>query len=134
MKDNILSILGVLEGFKTAIQNTHWAAANHSQHKQCDELSELVSSKEDEIAEIAQGLYGQLDNNSVKPTAYSVSTAKQMVEDLTKKVEEFYSTLTDEEIGLKSCVEDFIGQLNQQNYLFDLVVSENYMRDILRTL
>lgn len=134
MEKNIMSFINTLEGFKTAIKNAHWSSNNMSEHKLCDDIAETLNSTQDEIAEIAQGLYGQIKKTELEPTSYKLTTLKTLINDLTDKTNEFYQQIDgDKNIGLRSTIETFIGQLNKFQYLNDLCIKENIKKK-LKTL
>lgn len=135
MKDNVLSVINKLEGYKVAIKNLHWSAENMSEHKLCDDIASSISDIEDKISETAQGLYGQISKNEIKPISYKISTTKQMLVDLLKDVNAFYNTLNDKtDVGLKTLVEELIQKINQFSYLITLCIKEDFKHKIKRKL
>lgn len=135
MKSNILSIINKIEGYKVSIKNFHWSSENMSEHKLCDDIADSISSNEDELSEVAQGLYGQIKKNEVKPISYKMVNTKKMLQDLLKDIESFYKTIQGEkEIGLRSVVENFISEINKFLYLIDFCIKEDYKKILKRKL
>lgn len=102
-----------------------------SEHKLFDDIEDAVADVQDEIAEVAQGVYGKLKLNELKPRRYNISTSKKMLQDLLNDTQQFLTTLRSKElVGVKSTVEAFIGKLNQFKYLLDFCLKEDLKRRI----
>lgn len=102
-----------------------------SEHKLFDDIEDAVAEVQDEIAEVAQGVYGRLKLNDLKPRRYNISTSKKMLQDLLNDTQQFLTTLRSKElVGVKSTVEAFIGKLNQFKYLLDFCLKEDLKRRI----
>ena len=135
MKKNIIAYINILHGYATAIKNLHWSSNTMSEHKLCDDIADSITSNEDEIAEICQGIYGQIAKNELKPTQYTISTTKSMLDDLLKDTESFYEKLEGNEfIGLRSVVENFLGEINKFQYLIKLCLKEDMKKRITTSL
>ena len=143
MKRNIMSYLNKIQSYRTAIKNLHWSASNMSEHKLMDDVDEKVADFQDELAEVAQGVYGQIKRNELKPRKYAIVNSKKMLADLMKDTKQFYSTIkrSNDCIGLRSVVETFIGDLGKFEYLLTLclkedikarMIIENKFRSIIR--
>lgn len=129
MKQEIISYINVLHGYTTAIKNLHWSSQNMSEHKLCDDIAETLASNEDEIAEIAQGIFGRIKNNELKPKQYTISSTQKMLSDLLKDTEAFYEKLDGKQfIGLRSIVENFLGEINKYQYLIKICLKEELKR------
>lgn len=130
MRSNILNYINKLQSYKTAIKNLHWSSKRMSEHKLLDDIADSVAENQDEIAEIAQGIYGKIKNNELKPRRYKIIDSRKMIDDLTKDTKEFHSTINGKElIGLRSVVESFIGELNKFKYLMVMCVKEDFKRN-----
>jgi DNA-binding ferritin-like protein len=136
MKSNVILIINKLRGYSTAIKNLHWSANSMSEHKLCDDIADSISDNEDEISEGAQGLYGQIAKNEVKAIPYTISSTKEMLNDLLKDINEFYDTIKDgdELTGIRSVVENFISEINKFQYLIGLCIKEDFKRKIKNKL
>ena len=101
-----------------------------SEHKLFDDIADTVSETQDDIAEMAQGIYGRLKFNDLKPKRYNITTSKKMLKDLLADTERFLTTLTRNKslVGIKSVIENFIGELNQYLYLLDFCLKEDLTR------
>ena len=131
MKRSILIYINKLQAYKTAIKNIHWSSNNMSEHKLFDDIEDAVAEVQDEIAEVAQGVYERLKLNDLKPRRYNISTSKKMLQDLLNDTQQFLTTLRSKElVGVKSTVEAFIGKLNQFKYLLDFCLKEDLKRRI----
>lgn len=129
MKESVINFINKLEGFKTAIKNLHWSSSNMSEHKLFDDIAETFSNFQDEISEMEQGLHGQTEKNKLKPTSYTISNSKKFITDVLSDTKDFYSTIDDENyIGIRSAVENFIGELNKYQYLLTLTIKEEIVK------
>lgn len=130
MRSNILNYINKLQSYKTAIKNLHWSSKRMSEHKLLDEIADSVADNQDEIAEIAQGIYGKIKNNELKPRRYKITDSRKMLNDLIKDTKDFHSTINGKElIGLRSVVESFIGELNKFSYLIVMCLKEDFKRN-----
>lgn len=130
MKSIIMSYINKLHGYKTAVKNLHWSAKNMSEHKLCDDIIDSIDKNEDEIAEICQGIYKQIKLNELKPMQYKISTTDKMLVDLLNDTKEFHSKLTNERyIGLRSVIENFMGEINKFQYLIRFCIKEDFKRN-----
>lgn len=153
MKSSILVYINKLQAYRTAIKNIHWSSNNMSEHKLFDDIGDTVSDVQDEVAEMAQGIYGKLKFNELKPKRYNITSSKKMLQDLLSTTETFLQTLNRNKslVGIKSVIENFVGELNKYLYLLDfclkedlkrrlknqinenkIVISESELRDIIR--
>lgn len=132
MKRNILVFINRLQSYKTAIKNLHWSAKNMSEHKLWDEIADLVADTQDEVAEIAQGVFGNIKLNELKPRRYNITNSKKTLTDITKDTKLFYSTIKRGEqfVGLRSVVENFIAELEKYQYLMNFCIKEDIKRNI----
>ena len=132
MKRNILSYINKIQSYKTAIKNLHWDSKKMSEHKLWDDFDEEIDEYQDKIAEIAQGIYGHIKLNELKPRRYNIVNSKKTLNDILKDTKLFYSTIkrNNELIGLKSHVENFIATLNNYTYLMDFCLKEDIKRNL----
>ena len=129
MKNNIKSYLNKLQAYRTAIQNLHWSSKNMSEHKLLDELNDIVGEHEDKVAEVAQGIFGQIKINELRPRRYNITDSRKMLQDLYNDTMKFHATTKSKQmIGLRSEVESFITTLNQYDYLLDFCLKEDLKR------
>ena len=132
MKRSILIYINKLQAYKTAIKNIHWSSNNMSEHKLFDEIEDAVADVQDEIAEVAQGVYGKLKLNELKPRRYNILSSKKMLQDLLNDTQQFLTTLRSKElVGIKSSIEAFIGKIDQFRYLLDFCLKEDLKRRIV---
>lgn len=136
MKRNILVFINKLQSYKTAIKNLHWSAKNMSEHKLWDEIADSVADTQDEVAEIAQGIFGNIKLNELKPRRYNINNSKKTLSDITKDTKLFYATIKRGEqfIGLRSVVENFIAELEKYQYLMNFCIKEDIKRNIKSSL
>lgn len=131
MKQSILAYINKLQSYKTAIKNLHWSSKNMSEHKLLDDIHDKVSSVQDKISEISQGIYGQIKINDLKPRRYNIVSSKKMLQDLLSDTKVFYATTRGKDlIGVRSEIETFIGDLNQFIYLLNFCIKEDLKRRI----
>ncbi|MBR6516371.1 MAG: hypothetical protein IKT40_05900 [Bacilli bacterium] len=131
MKQRIMVYINKLEAYKTAIKNLHWSSNNMSEHKLLDDIASSLSDFQDELAESAQGIYGKIKINELRPRKYTITNSKKMINDLLSDTKMFLgSTKSKEMVGIKSIVEAFIGELNQFSYLMDFCLKEDIKRKL----
>lgn len=101
-----------------------------SEHKLFDDIGNTVSDVQDEVAEMAQGIYGKLKFNELKPKRYNITSSKKMLQDLLSTTETFLQTLNRNKslVGIKSIIENFVGELNKYLYLLDFCLKEDLKR------
>ena len=136
MKRNVLVFINRLQSYKTAIKNLHWSSKNMSEHKLWDEIADTVADTQDEVAEIAQGIFGNIKLNELKPRRYNITNSKKTLTDMVKDTKQFYSTVKrgENNIGIRSVVENFIGELEKYQYLMDFCLKEDIKRNIKTSL
>lgn len=136
MKRNVLSFVNRLQSYKTAIKNLHWSSKHMSEHKLWDDIADSVANVQDEVAEIAQGLFGKIKPNELKPRRYNITNSKKTLNDILKDTKLFYSTIKrgDTFVGIRSSVEAFIGELEKFQYLMDMCIKEDIKRNIKNSL
>lgn len=130
MKQKIMSYINRLESYKTAIKNLHWSSKHMSEHKLLDDIADSLSTYQDEIAEVAQGIYGKIKLNELRPKKYSLTNSKKMLIDLLDDTKKFHpSTKSKELIGLRSVVESFMAEVSKFQYLMDMCLKEDIKRN-----
>lgn len=131
MEANVLGFLNTLEMYKIAMKNMHWDSKSMSEHKLWDEILSYVTEQQDEIAEVAQGILGNVKRNELKPEHYNITNSKKALNDLLSDVENFLKEIQEEKyVGLKSVIESFIGELNKYVYLMDFCLKEDIKRNL----
>lgn len=136
MKRNVLSFVNKLQSYKTAIKNLHWSSKNMSEHKLWDDIADSVANIQDEVAEIAQGLFGKIKPNELKPRRYNITNSKKTLNDILKDTKVFYSTIKRGEtfVGIRSSVEAFMGEMEKFKYLMDMCIKEDIRRNMKESL
>lgn len=122
VREGVISYLGVLEGYKTKYKNLHWSAVNDAIHQRIDELLDELGEHQDEVAEAAQGIYGQFEPNELVGVQQLQETPLEALKGLTNEVMSFHQIVSEkkEYIGLLASVEGFITILNKFSYLFKI--------------
>lgn len=136
MKSNIMKFLNDCEGWKTYIKNSHWSSSNMNEHKLFDDIADSVSEIQDMVAEIAQGLYGQIKKGELKGNKCNAKGSKDFLKVMLKGANDFYSTIEKgkDYIGMRSEMETFIGKISQFEYLMDLSLKEDFKRNFKNNL
>lgn len=136
MKRNVLTFINKLQSYKTAIKNLHWSAKNMSEHKLWDEIADTVADTQDEVAEIAQGIFGNIKLNELKPRRYNITNSKKTLIDITRDTKLFYATIKRGEtfVGIRSVVESFIAELEKYQYLMNFCIKEDIKRNLKSSL
>lgn len=129
MKQNIINYINILEGYKSYIKNCHWSAKNMNEHELCDKIADTINENQDEIAEIAQGLFGKIKMKELDSKGMNFTSTKVLLKELIGDTNKFYKTINgDKFIGMRSVVESFLGELNKYQYLVDLCLKEDIKR------
>ena len=136
MKRNVLTFINKLQSYKTAIKNLHWSSKNMSEHKLWDEIADTVADTQDEVAEIAQGIFGNIKLNELKPRRYNIVNSKKTLSDILRDTKLFYATIKRGEtyVGIRSVVESFIAQFEKYQYLMDFCLKEDIKRNMKTSL
>lgn len=128
-----MSYINRLESYKTAIKNLHWSSKHMSEHKLLDDIADSLSTYQDEIAEVAQGVYGKIKLNELKPRKYNIVNSKKMLIDLLNDTKNFLpSTRSKDLVGLRSVVESFIAEVSKFQYLMDMCLKEDIKRNLTK--
>ena len=132
MKSRIMIYINKLESYKTAIKNLHWSSKHMNEHKLLDDIADKISEYQDEIAEIAQGVYGKIKLNELKPRKYTITNSKKMLSDLLEDTKKFYPSTSRSKdlIGLRSVVETFLADVNKFQYLMDMCLKEDIKKNL----
>ena len=123
-----INYISVLEGAKTKIKNLHWAAKKleipnkRGAHVYLDDFLEVVQAFQDTVAEVSQGILGEMNVDSIRGTLISCSTPLELINWITDRTLMFYSGLLTDAlyVGIKSETETFIKDLCKYKYLFRL--------------
>ena len=125
--DKFIEFLCVLEGYKSKIKNLHWAARKLSNysfdniHKRLDDLLDIVIEFQDSLAEKSMGILGDMDVNVIKGCNTDQNDPIYLIDDILNSSYNFYPNLMEMKYcGIKSELELFIANLNNQKYLFKL--------------
>ena len=131
MKSEIMTFINKIEGFKTSIKNFHWSSTNMSEHKLFDEIASAVADIQDEVSEQAQGIYGQIEKNELKPISYEISTEQKFLDDVISASNDLYNALNDDKdcIGIRSELEAFIGEMSKDKYLMNLSLHDKKLNE-----
>lgn len=131
MKKFVLTYICLLEGYKTAIKSLHWNAVNMSQHKLCDDIADDIAKFQDTVAEIEQGISGNLPYNKLQGTEYNITNLKKFVQDVIETATAFLKKCEskgDAYVGMKSECESFIGTMQKNQYLVAFTMKEDLKR------
>ena len=135
MKTNVLKYLNELQGYRAAIKNLHWSSSNMSEHKVWDDIDSSVGEAQDEIAEVAQGMFGQIKKNELKPISYTLKNSKEALNAIIDSTKAFHKTLTDEStVQLKSVVENVLADLEKYKYLLNLSLKEDIQQRMTKSI
>jgi hypothetical protein len=117
-KEKTVDFLSSLEGYHQELKMLHWGADKHSKHILTDEVDGEVLSFEDEIAEMAMGFLGEKITEGLKALLPENKELSGLLNELINDVVKFENDMTeDENRGIVSVCDDFIGKLNKYKYL-----------------
>jgi hypothetical protein len=134
MNKIVLEYINRCESWKTAIKSLHWASKNMSQHKLCDDIAEAISSFQDQVSEVEQGIHGKIGLNKLSPKKYTVVSLNKFVKDVIRVSMTFLKKMRkegDEYIGMCSDIESFISVMQRQLYLVNFTVNEQRTKQII---
>ena len=118
MTKNVLDYLSKCTGWLAAIQNIHWDANSMSQHKLCDDIKKDFDEFRDIVAEIEQGIDGNIALNDLKSIEYEITDLDKFLKGAKADTLSFYKNLDgDDYIGMRSECESFLGKLQKYIYL-----------------
>lgn len=120
--DGVLEFINRIEGFKTRCKNLHLCADKNNIHVRLDELLNILTTYQDELAEDYLGI-----GNSIGPTSLRGIEAKSLdpwefIKEIKRATEVFYESIPQSTLykGITSETENLIHSLNKYDYLFEL--------------
>lgn len=118
MDAKVLNYINRLEGMKTLITNIHFSAHNMSEHKLCDDIMDGVSDFQDNIAEDAQAIYGQLEIGDLMGIRSESTSLVGLLIELRSMIIDMKSTLTENMYtGIINECDDMFHKVNTYIYL-----------------
>lgn len=120
--DDVYKYINLLEGYKTRIKNLHWSSSNINMHTKLDELLDIVTDYQDNLAEEVMGIFGKFNSFMLRGTECIIINPNILIVDIINSTNVFYKTISEDAIfaGIKSELETFIHVLNKYNYLLSL--------------
>lgn len=118
MVQEILTVINQCEGFLTRTKEIHFSAYNMSLHKLCDEVKEVIGDFEDNVAEDAQAIYGQIQVGELNPVLPKSTTLVDLLIEVRAMILNMKSTLTENMYtGIINECDDMFHKVNQFIYL-----------------
>lgn len=118
MVQEILNVINSLEGMSVRIDELHWSSNTMSLHKLCDEVGESISDFQDNIAEDAQAIYGQIQVGELNPVLPKAATLVDLLIEVRTMILNMKSTLTESMYtGIINECDDMFHKVNQFIYL-----------------
>lgn len=118
MNSTIMTYINKLEGYRIRTRECHWDAPNMSLHKLCDDIMSDLEDYEDEIAEDAQGLYGQIKIGMLVPILPEATDLQSMLVALRKDTAFLLKVLKEIKFtGIVNILEEMVHKINQWIYL-----------------
>lgn len=121
MDQEILNFINRLEGYRSIMKFLHWAAPRRSRHEVLDDAFSDLGDFEDEFAEDAQAIYGQVSPDDCNPipakSKDDIGLMKEIRADLANM-----KLYLDKPMytGLVNEVEDYFHKVNKTIYLLNL--------------
>lgn len=123
MNGLIVTYINKLEGYRVRTRECHWAAFNMSLHKLTDDVMKELEEYEDEIAEDAQGLYGQFEIGVLNPILPEAVDFDSMLVELRKDTAHLLKSLGEIKFtGIVNILEEMVHKLNQWIYLTRIAI------------
>ena len=122
--DLYINFLCQIEGWKTKCKNLHWAAQNDSIHRRLDDLTDVLSSYQDALAEDYMGINGRVRPDILTGISSNAIEPNTFISEIIENTLGFYSQIDSSVAyeGIKSETGTFIHNLNKIKYLFSLCV------------
>jgi hypothetical protein len=120
LRDEVLSYIKELEGFRIRLREIHWQTERHSEHKLTDDLISEFESHEDSVAEIVMGLLGvRIQVGEVVPELPAEKDLKGLLQHALNSAFHLKSKLTSAPgySGLESLIDDFMQCISKGKYL-----------------
>lgn len=119
----VLSFLCRMEGWKTIARNFHWSSLSKSIHEYLEDLEGELREKQDEIAEVYQGLTDQrIGAGEVIAKTCECGGPLEFIDLIISQTLRFYEGVpeTIEYCGLRSVIEELVAVGQKYRYLFRL--------------
>lgn len=132
MEKSTIIYINQLESYKTYAKSAHWQSNNMSLHRLYDDIIDALNKTQDEIAEIEQGVDGQFKTNIFKRTKKKdFEGIISFLNDLIKVSNSYYSKVKGRRyIGIKSIMENFLGELYKFKYLANLAIKDKIKENL----
>lgn len=118
MVQEILDVINKCEGFVTRGHELHYGAVNMSTHKLCDDVNKAISDFQDNVAEDAQAIYGQIKVGELSPVLPKATTLVDLLIEIRAMILNMKSTLTENMYtGIINECDDMFHKVNQFIYL-----------------
>jgi hypothetical protein len=117
MTKDLLDFICRLEGYKTNVKNLHWAASNLTVHMELDDILDELSDFEDNVAEDAQAIYGQITVGDVYGISSVLDNPVDLLIAIRADLANMKDLLTDKMyVGIINEVEDYWHKVNIRIY------------------
>lgn len=122
-RQTVIGFLGVMEGWKAKARNFHWSSLSKSIHEYLEDLEGELREKQDEIAEVYQGLTDQrIGAVEVIAKTCECGGPLEFIDLIISQTLRFYEGVpeTIEYCGLRSVIEELVAVGQKYRYLFRL--------------
>lgn len=119
----ILMYIKKLEGYRIRLRELHWSTQKHSEHVLTDSLMSILTSHEDEVAEVTMGLLGiRIKVGQVVPELPQETDLRQLLNNILNAAVDLKMQLEDKQgkpiyAGLVASLDDCIQEISKGKYL-----------------
>lgn len=125
-RNKFIEILNILQGFKSAVKNCHWAETSSSnKHKILDDIYYELDRYSDAFAEEGSMCYGLIKHGEIKPVEVKYFDGSELVGTISKfaiKVRELLKKTEDKVFlsGLCSLTDEFVHAIHISHYRYKM--------------
>lgn len=117
-KEKSVEFLSSLEGYHQQLKMLHWGADKHAKHLLTDDIDGEVLSFEDSIAEMSMGFLNEKITDGLKALLPENKELRGLLDEMIADVVAFEDEADENDNrGIVSACDDFIGKLNKFKYL-----------------
>ncbi len=120
----VLEYIKKLEGFRIRLREIHWSTERHAEHVLTDNLMGMLTTHEDEVAEVSMGLFGvRIKVGQVVPTLPEGTDVKSILSEVFRAALDLKTKIEDnpQYSGLANVLDDCLQQICKGKYLETLL-------------
>ena len=127
-RSKMIRYIDLMQGYKTAVKNLHWAAKRLSNsdkrgiHLYLDDFTDTLAEFEDSVFEDFMGINGSINPQDIQSISCACTDVRDLINSILAETLSLYENIPPIPLfsGMKSETEVFIHNLNQFKYRFSL--------------